>query len=56
MQYFETIILEEADKFIFTLEVKARKKVFYNIRLAEQANSPELFKKLKDEIWEFRTL
>ena len=56
MQYFETIILEEADKFIFTLEVKARKKIFYNIRLAERANSPELFKKLIGEIWEFRTL
>ena len=56
MQYFETIILEEADKFIFALDDKVWKKVFYNIRIAEQTNNPELFKKLKGEIWEFRTL
>ena len=56
MQYFETIILEEADKFIFTLDEKTQKKVFYNIRVAEHTNDPELFKKLTDEIWEFRTL
>ena len=29
-------------------------KLFYNIRLAEQTNDPRLFKKLNDEIWEFR--
>ena len=56
MKYFETLILEEADKFISTLDNKVRKKVFYNIRIAEQTNVPELFKKLNDEIWEFRTL
>ena len=56
MQYFKTLILEEADKFIFTLDDKVRKKFFYNIRIAEQTNSPELFKKLNSEIWEFRTL
>ena len=56
MQYFETIILEEADKFIFALDEKTQKKVFYNIRVAEHTNDPELFKKLTDEIWEFRTL
>ena len=56
MQYFETIILDEADNFILTLDDKTQKKVFYNIRIAEQTNDPELFKKLKDDIWEFRTL
>jgi len=56
MQYFETIILEEVDKFIATLDDKTRKKIFYNIRIAEQTNDSELFKKLKDDIWEFRTL
>jgi len=29
--------------------------VFYNIDLAEQTNDAKLFKKLKDNIWEFRT-
>ena len=48
--------MEEADKFIAGLNPKAAKKVFYNIDIAEQTNDPRLFKKLKDEIWEFRTL
>lgn len=56
MQYFETRFLEEADKFISTLDLKAARKVFYNIDLAEQTNDPKLFKKLKNDIWEFRTL
>ena len=36
MQYFETQFLEEADKFISTLDLKTARKVFYNIDLAEQ--------------------
>lgn len=27
----------------------------YNIELAEQTNDPKLFKKLQNDIWEFRT-
>jgi phage-related protein len=56
MQYFETRFLEEADKFISTLDSKTARKVFYNIDLAEQTNDTKLFKKLKNDIWEFRTL
>ena len=56
MQYFETRFLEEADKFISTLDLKTARKVFYNIDLAEQTNDPRLFQKLKYDIWEFRTL
>jgi phage-related protein len=55
MQYYQTLFLAEADRFIQTLDPKTRKKVFYNIRLAEHTNDPELFKKLNDHIWEFRT-
>ncbi len=55
MRFFDTIFLEEADKFIQTLDIKVTKKIFSNIRIAEQTNDPELFKKLNDEIWEFRT-
>ena len=29
--------------------------VMFNVRIAEQTNDPELFKKLNDNIWEFRT-
>ncbi len=54
-QFFETIFLEEADKFIQTLDVKTRQKVFYNIRLSEQTNDSKLFKKVTEHIWEFRT-
>ena len=56
MQFFETIFLEEADIFVASLGVKTQQKIFYNIRIAEQTNDPELFKKLNNEIWEFRTL
>jgi hypothetical protein len=56
LPYLETQFLEEADKFISTLELKTARKVFYNIDLAEQTNDPKLFKKLKNDIWEFRTL
>jgi len=56
MQYFETQFLEEADKFISELDTKTARKVFYNIDLAEQTNDSRLFKKLKKDIWEFRTL
>jgi phage-related protein len=55
MRYFETEFLDEAKRFLKTLQPKTAKKVFYNIDLAEQTNDPKLFKKLKSEIWEFRT-
>ena len=55
MQYFQTQFLEEVDKFIAGLDSKTIKKIFYNIDLAEQTNNPKLFKKLKQDIWEFRT-
>jgi len=55
MQYFQTKFLEEADKFIAGLDPKTIKKIFYNIDLAEQTNDPKLFKKLQQDIWEFRT-
>jgi len=37
-----------------SLELKAAQKLIYNIDLAEQTNDPRLFKKLRDDIWEFR--
>ncbi|MBY0434019.1 MAG: type II toxin-antitoxin system RelE/ParE family toxin [Cyclobacteriaceae bacterium] len=56
MRYFNTRFLEDADRFIASLKPKTVKKILYNIDLAEQTNDPRLFKKLKNEIWEFRTL
>ena len=55
MKYFDTRFLEEADEFMDALKPKTVKKILYNIDLAEQTNDPRLFKKLKKEIWEFRT-
>ena len=55
MKYFETIFLDEAERFIAGLDKKTISKVFYNIDLAEQTNDPKLFKKLQGEIWELRT-
>ena len=55
MRFFETRFLEDADEFIAGLDPKTIKKVLYNIDLAEQTNDPKLFKKLKNDIWEFRT-
>lgn len=55
MRYFETRFLEEANEFIAELDLKTAKKIFYNIDLAEQTNDSKLFKKLQNDIWEFRT-
>ncbi len=55
MRFFETKFLEEVDEFISKLDSKTIKKIFYNIDLAEQTNDPKLFKKLQNDIWEFRT-
>ncbi|WP_417429754.1 type II toxin-antitoxin system RelE/ParE family toxin [Halpernia sp.] len=55
MQFFEAIFLEEVDKFLETLDFKSKNKVIFNVRVAEQTNDPELFKKLNENIWEFRT-
>jgi phage-related protein len=55
LRYFQTRFLEEADEFIAKLPIKAAKKAFYNIDLAEQTNDPKLFKKLQGETWEFRS-
>jgi phage-related protein len=54
LQHFQTRFLEEADKFIASLDPKTARKIFYNIDLAEQTNDPRLFKKLQKDIWEFR--
>lgn len=52
---FETILLEEAFKFIQRQDHKTRSKILQNIRRAEIHTDPKLFKKLSEEILEFRT-
>ena len=53
---FRVLFLEEAKVFLDNLDEKARDKIIYNIRKAQMSTDKELFKKLTDEIWEFRTL
>lgn len=54
--YFEIIFLIDAFEFLKSLDEKHSNKILYNIRKAQQKHDPELFKKLTDDIWEFRTL
>jgi phage-related protein len=53
---FSVDFLEDAKDFLDNLDEKSRDKIIYNIRKAQVSNDKELFKKLKGEIWEFRTL
>jgi phage-related protein len=46
--------LPEAVIFMDGIEDKAREKMYYNIRKAQQVNDNEIFKKLNEYIWEFR--
>ena len=55
-KFFEIIFLDDAFEFLKNIDQKHYEKVLYNIRKAQTERDPELFKKLKDEIWEFRTL
>jgi len=52
---FEVIFLEQALEFLDSLDLKTRRKIYYNIDKAKFGLEPKLFKKLTDEIWEFRT-
>lgn len=53
---FKVYFLQEASDFLDSLESKAREKIIYNVFKAQATNDKELFKKLNNEIWEFRTL
>ncbi len=53
---FDVELLPEAVEFLERLDDKAREKIYYNIRKAQLVTDSELFKKLNEFIWEFRTL
>jgi len=55
-KHFEILFLDEAFEFLSSLERKHYEKILYNIRKSQVELDPELFKKLSDDIWEFRTL
>ncbi|MBP6587098.1 MAG: type II toxin-antitoxin system RelE/ParE family toxin [Flavobacterium sp.] len=56
MNKFDVIFLTEAREFLLELDEKSRDKIIFNIDKSKIKNDNELFKKLKGEIWEFRTL
>lgn len=52
---FDIVVLEEAEDFIAKLDDATRRKIIYNMDKARFVQDPKLFKKLTDDIWEFRT-
>ena len=52
---FRVIFLVAVKQFLDSIDEKSREKIMYNIWRARSTNDKELFKKLQDEIWEFRT-
>jgi phage-related protein len=54
-QKFNVILLGEVWDLLDSLDEKSKEKIFYNIDKAKYVNDPELFKKLDELIWEFRT-
>ena len=54
-QKFEVLLLGEVWDLLDTLDEKTKDKIFYNIDKSKYVNDPELFKKLEEDIWEFRT-
>ncbi|REG79614.1 type II toxin-antitoxin system RelE/ParE family toxin [Algoriphagus antarcticus] len=55
-QKFKIELLEEVNQFLNGLNEKARDKIIYNLTKSQIVNDNELFKKLNDNVWEFRTL
>lgn len=56
VEKFDVIFLTEARDFLLVLDIKSRDKIIFNIDKAKIKSNNELFKKLKGEIWELRTL
>lgn len=52
---FEVKYLSDAIEFINSLDAKGKNKILYDITRAQYEINNEFFKKLTDDIWEFRT-
>lgn len=52
---FDIIYMEDAINYIKSLPDKVQDKIAYNITKSRYVIDKELFKKLNDNIWEFRT-
>ena len=54
-QKFDVILLGEVWDLLDMIDEKSKDKILYNIDKSKYVNDPELFKKLDNLIWEFRT-
>ena len=54
-QKFDVILLGEVWDLLEKIDEKSKDKILYNIDKSKYVNDPELFKKLDNLIWEFRT-
>jgi phage-related protein len=54
-QKFDVILLGEVWDLLDSIDEKSKEKILYNIDKAKYVNDPELFKKIDELIWEFRT-
>ena len=54
-QKFDVILLGDIWDLLDSIDEKSKSKILYNIDKARYVNDPELFKKLDELIWEFRT-
>lgn len=53
---FDILLLDEAREFMLSQTPKVADKISYNLLRSRYFIDKELFKKLTDNIWEFRTL
>ncbi len=51
---FSVVLLKSARDFIFGLDLKTQTKIYSVLDKASYVNDPKLFKKIQNEIWEFR--
>ena len=54
-QKFDFILLGEVWDLLDNIDENAKEKILYNLDKSKYINDPELFRKLDDLIWEFRT-
>ncbi len=52
---FEVLLLGQVWDLLDNLDEKVKDKILYNIDKSRFVNDPKLFKKLDNDIWEFRT-
>ena len=55
-RFFDVDFMPGAVAFMESLDEKTREKIYFNIRKSQFIQDSEIFKKLNNQIWEFKTL